>query len=262
VAQRSVGLLGSTLSGAAGTLFQTGRLHLLQNAAAGVGGGLEQYGVAALAGAGADLEMGGMMALGAGTLPALGAVGGALLTAGALGAAVGVGTNLGLPNPGGMLQTGVHWMGEGFNRLAHNARALEHHERDVDARPTPMDLDRRRAVGPENTIQVTHASHTGGYEQARNASGTYPGADPRQAMHHMMMTPPNSGFAHVVPPSSNSTRAPRTNTLRNAPLPRFPGGVSGPRPMTSSELTDLTHNASAAARGYARPSHGNGLGRG
>ena len=107
---------------------------------------MEQTGVALGALAGEGLEAAGLTALGAGTLPLSGAVGGALLTAAAIGAVTGVGTGA-LGSLQGRLVTGVHWMGDELRHLAHNAGALGAQEVGIDARPAAMDLQRRSAVG-------------------------------------------------------------------------------------------------------------------
>lgn len=150
---------------------QFGSLSLLENAAANVGraAGAEQTGVALGALAGEGLEAAGLTALGAGTLPLSGAVGGALLTAAALGAVTGVGSGV-LGNLEGRLMTGVHWMGDELRHLAHNAGALGAHEVGIDARPAAMDLQRRQAVGPDAMVQ-TDMAQVHSYEQARQAAG-------------------------------------------------------------------------------------------
>ena len=150
---------------------QFGSLSFLENAAANVGrtAGMEQTGVALGALAGEGLEAAGLTALGAGTLPLSGAVGGALLTAAAIGAVTGMGTGV-AGNLEGRLMTGVHWMGDELRHLAHNAGALGAHELGVDARPAAMDLQRRQAVGPDAMVRADMAQvHS--YEQARQAAG-------------------------------------------------------------------------------------------
>ena len=150
---------------------QYGSLSLLENAAANVGrtAGMEQTGVALGALAGEGLEAAGLTALGAGTLPLSGAVGGALLTAAAIGAVTGVGTGA-LGSLQGRLVTGVHWMGDELRHLAHNAGALGAQEVGIDARPAAMDLQRRSAVGPDAMVR-TSAAQVHSYEQARQAAG-------------------------------------------------------------------------------------------
>jgi hypothetical protein len=159
--------------GAIGRLVgrQAGSLSLWENAAVNVGEvGLERAGALGLATVGEGLELAGLGVLGAGTLPLVGAVGGALGVAALTGAALGVG------------QGGVHWLSDQTSAAAHNIGAFFHQGRGVDARPRPTDhtsLNMVEALGPERMIQGDPTAQSSTYDHLRQVTGPHHGDVPR-----------------------------------------------------------------------------------
>ena len=189
--------------------------------------------------------------LGTGALPVLGAAAGTILAGAALGTMTGIGTGV-ANNLEHRLMTGVHWLGGEMGHLAHNAGTIEAQERGIDARPAPMALGRDRAVGPDHMAQpqLAHSS----YEQARQHAGSgAPGGAP---------SAPSSATTVSIPSASTflPSRRGSGHAMRDMPLPNFPGGMHGPRPLTNVERAAL-HREATTTRRDARPIHGHGLGR-
>jgi hypothetical protein len=63
-----------------------------------------------------------------------------------------------------------------------------------------------------------------------------------------------SSSTTVSIPSSRSVR-------RDIPLPNFPGGANGPRPLSNVERAVLYREGIGAAARRAMPPHGHGIGR-
>ena len=195
--------------------------------------------------------------LGPAFIPVLGAAAGTLLAGAALGTMTGIGTGI-ANNLENRLMTGVHWLGHEMGHLAHNAGAIEAQERGIDARPAPMALGWERAAGPDHMVQPQSAAPSS-YEHARQHANS--------AL---------SSATTVSLPGSASTFLPSRplmgsagRPMRDIPMPNFPGGLHGPRPLTNVERAALHREASTNPR-YTRPLgatpgaplHGHGLGRG
>jgi hypothetical protein len=149
------------------------------------------------------------------------------------------------------LMTSIHRLGDEIGHLGHNAGALEAQERGIDARPAPMAIGWDRAAGPDRMVR-TQPLAPPSYEHARQqaASGSALSSATTVSL---------PGSASTFLPSRHDGSSGRP--MRDMPLPNFPGGMSGPRPLTSVERAALYRDASTNPR-HARPFHGHGLGRG
>ena len=189
--------------------------------------------------------------LGPALVPVLGAAAGTILAGAAIGTMTGIGTGV-AGNLENRLMTGVHWIGDHLGHVAHNAGALDAHERGIDARPAPMALDWDRAVGIDHRAQPRLES--GSYEHARQFASAGSLAAAAAVPVPSTIGSLSSGTTVSIPRSSRSS-------IHDLPLPNFPGGMNGPRPLTNVERSVLNREASANLR-YARPPHGHGIGRG
>ena len=194
--------------------------------------------------------------LGPGLVPVLGAAAGTLLAGAALGTLTGIGTGI-ADNLEHRLATGVHWLGEEMGHLAHNAGAIGAQERGIDARPAPMALDWERAVGPHQMAQPLLSPPPSSYEHARVSA-----ANSALSSATTVSIPSASTFL----PSRQSIGRP----MHDIPLPNFPGGMNGPRPLTQVQRAALhrDHAATSSLRSTrppgaapGAPPHPHGLGR-
>ena len=148
------------------------------------------------------------------------------------------------------LTTSIHRLGDEIGHLGHNAGALEAQERGINARPAPMAIGWEQAAGPDRMVR-TQPLAPPSYEHARQQTGS--------AL---------SSATTVSIPGSASTFLPSRplqgsagRPTRDVSMPNFPGGMNGPRPLSNVERAVIYREASTNPR-YARPQHGNGLGRG
>jgi hypothetical protein len=119
-----------------------------------------------------------------------------------------------------------------------------------------MALGWDRAVGPDHMAQpqLAHSS----YEHARQQAAVVPGS----SAPGVAPSGPSSATTVSIPSASTFLPSRRSGQpMRDVPLPNFPGGMHGPRPLTNVERAVLHREASARTR-YARPTHDHGLGRG
>ena len=229
-AARGVQLAGNFARGAMGSLARDALAGELEFATlAGVTG--EGLAAAGLTGG----------VLGAGALPVMAAAAGTLLTGAAIGGLTGMGGGI-VNNLEHRLMTSIHRLGDEIGHLGHTAGALEAQERGIDARPAPMAIGWDRAVGPDRMVNPQPLAPPS-YEHARNAAGSGT----------------LSSATTVSIPGSASTFLPSRGAMRDIPMPNFPGGMAGPRPLTNVERAALYRDASAPR--YATPLHGHGLGR-
>jgi hypothetical protein len=151
------------------------------------------------------------------------------------------------------LMTGIHRFGTEIGNLGHNAGALEAQDRGINARPAPMAIGWEQAAGPDRMVR-TQPLAPPSYEHARQQAGS--------AL---------SSATTVSIPGSASTFLPSRplqgsagRPMRDAPMPNFPGGMSGPNPLTNADRAALYRIAvdpHRSTRAPGAPRHGNGLGR-
>jgi len=237
-AARGVQLAGKFARGAIGSLSRDALAGELEFATVG---GVAGEGLAA-----AGLTGG---VLGAGALPVLAGVAGTLMAGAAIGSLTGIGGGV-VNNLEHRLMTSIHRLGDEIGHLGHNAGALEAQERGIDARPAPMAIGWERAAGPDRMVR-TQPLAPPSYEHARQqAAGSVLSSATTVSL---------PGSASTFLPSRHDGSSGRP--MRDMPLPNFPGGMSGPRPLTNVERAALYRDASTNPR-HARPFHGHGLGRG
>ena len=237
-ATRGVQLAANFTRGAAGSLARDALAGELEFATLG---GVAGEGLAA-----AGLTGG---ILGAGAVPVLGAAAGTLLAGAALGSLTGMGGGI-VNNLEHRLMTSIHRLGDEMGHLGHNAGALEAQERGIDARPAPMAIGWEHAAGPDRMAR-TQPLAPSSYSELRVAAGGVGAlsSGPSAISSATTFSIPGSGAPSLTPRPS----------MRNVPLPNFPGGMNGPRPLTNVERMALHRQASARP---GVPHHGHGLGRG